>query len=109
MSFTIRPIELKKLNQLLKEGGSTNIWNPTKAGEKIIGQIKQFREIKKSGKVKKPSRLIILETAEGEKGVWEKTVIASRFLELGVKVGNVIGIEYKGKVKNYHNYSVAKL
>lgn len=89
--------------------GSGNTWNP-QPGDFIAGTVLLIDEKKSTiGKKRTSTKLCTLETLEGVKiGIWMKTVIENRFNELNVKIGDIVGIQYMGKKKNYHMYNVVK-
>jgi len=111
------PENLKALfNKAFKEAESGNFWTPKKEGERIGGKIIKIEKGKPSKTVKKPSRIITLENIYTGKVIsfFEKHVIAERFKELGVKLGDVVAIEYggakmKGNRVEYHKFHVVKV
>lgn len=107
----LTPQELALLKKGLKENSTVQAWNgkDIKAGETIFGVVTEIKEIKSKKKNVNPTNLMKLQTADGLKGVWCKTVIQSFIDENRIKAGDKIGIEYLGKVKNYHNYHCVKL
>lgn len=109
-------VSKEKLNEKIKQEllekiktGSGNTWNP-QPGDFIAGTVLGV-DVKKGkiGKKTTETKLCTLETLEGVKlGVWMKTVIENRFNELNIQIGDIVGIQYEGKKKNYHNYNVVK-
>jgi hypothetical protein len=107
----LTPAEIAKLKASLKENTSVQAWNgkEIKIGAVIFGVVTEIVEIKSKKKNVSPTNLMKLQTADGLKGVWCKTVIQTFVDENKIKSGDKIGIEYLGKVKNYHNYHCVKL
>lgn len=115
-STKLTPQELSKLQAALKtESTKTGFWSPEKAGETILGVVSKIATVvNKKGSKKISSRVVTLETPEGEKAFYLKTVLEKRFKELNVKIGDKIGVEYlgakmDGKKISYHKYAVVKL
>jgi DNA helicase TIP49 (TBP-interacting protein) len=107
--FILSALEKKRLEELLK-AGQANIWKPTKEGETLFGKITELKRINSTkGKKKISSVLCKVESFDGERAFWVSTVIESKFAELKIKVGDKIAVRFKGKKKNYLDYSVAKL
>lgn len=105
--------QIANLKKAMEERKSAASWNKKDAlqvGDSIYGIVLSKKKIKsKIGKKETETNYIQLKTNEGIKGVWLKTVLEKQFEELEIKLGDVVGIEYLGKVKNYENYNSAKL
>lgn len=107
--FKLTELEQKKLQELLKQGQSP-IWKPSKIGATLYGKVIEIRKVEsKKGKKTIKSTLCKVESFEGQTAFWLSTVLMTKFKELEVKLGDKIAVQFKGKKKNYLDYSVAKL
>ena len=108
--WKMTPAEKSKLDGMLKAGGQSPVWKP-KAGETLYLKISELRKIEtKKGKKLIKSVLVTGHKFTGEQiSFWQSTVIESKFKELGIKLGDRIAVQFKGKKKNYNDYAVAKL
>lgn len=97
--------------KLLAEMTFWNGKDKPQIGDQIIGVVKEIKNvISKHGNVINESKLCTITNDGGErKGVWLTTVLKSKFEELKIGVGDIIGIKYLGEKKNYQNYLVVKL
>ena len=83
-------------------------WNP-EPEEVIAGEIVECRKVEVDGR---QARLVVLVVNGEHVTVWCSTVIATRFKKAHVRVGDVVRIQYVGRVKSttseyhYKNYRV---
>lgn len=111
-------VDIAKFSKAFEEAKQSGLWNPSKVGDAIGGKLIKIEKQKPSKKIKNPSRIITIQNEYTGKAVsfFEKTVIAERFKELNIKIGDVIGIQYdgakmsaNGKKVEYHKYIVVKI
>jgi len=78
----------------------------------IFGVLTNLRPYNK-GKIH--NELITLDNGDRDFNLWSCSVLRSRFEELEIKIGDIIGIKYLGPKKGenfkkpYHNFAVSKL
>jgi len=83
-------------------------WNP-QPEEAIAGEVVECRKVEVDGRY---ARLVVLDVDGENVTVWCSTVIATRFKKAGVRVGDVVKIQYVGRVKSttsefyYKNFKV---
>ena len=73
------------------EPSNSDVWKPENQGDTIQGKYKTVKQEVGQNE----SNLYLLETEEGEYGVWGSAVIDSRMSE--VPLGSMVKIVYKGK------------
>jgi hypothetical protein len=105
-------------NLLLKNLEQTDVWiskdKRPEIGETLIGLVIS-RETRKTVRGRKTieSDICKIQTENGIRAFYLTSIMESKFDELNIKVGDIIGLMYNGyidKAKNpYHNVSVAKL
>jgi hypothetical protein len=114
-SFSISKDNLEKM---LKNLESTTVWISKKQipelGETLIGLLTSIEHRKtQRGKKVIESDLAKIQTVDGIKSVYITSIMETRFEELNIEVGDIIGLKYNGFVKEaknpYHNISVTKL
>ncbi len=105
----ISKAQLAIIQKALKEGTQVPIWKPKK-GESLIGCVTEIRHIEtKKGRKKIKSRIVSVQTQKVKLAFWDRHIIADFLDEQSVKVGDIIGIKFLGKIKNYFNYNCFKL
>jgi len=106
----LTPAKLKEIEKSLKEGNQFPLWKP-KNNENLIGEVVEIKTITtKKGRKEIKSRLVTLETTDGKKlAVWARHIIEEFLKEMAVIVGDIIGIKFLGKKKNYYNYNCVKV
>lgn len=88
---------------------SVPAWNPETNAE-LFGVVEDITlKTFKNERGTQQLNLAVIENDGVYSGVWLSTVLQSKFDELNIQPGDVVGIRYKGKKKNYHDYSVTKI
>lgn len=103
---------LVKLRKKFDESQEQNtFWNnkELEVGAEIYGWVANILEARKMKNGKQGSRVMLLDTGEGVVRIYLKTVLDSQVAEKGICVGDLIGIRYLGKIKNYYNYIAVKI